>query len=68
MIKSLGIYEKVGKCSGYGEFIDIKLKSEKIYCNDTKMRDAYKNGKLTIKFSSGRDDYPKINGIVFFKG
>ena len=51
------------------EFLDIKVKKGgKLIVNDEVIKGGFKNGKLEIKFSKGKNDNPKVNAIMLVQG
>lgn len=70
VISNLDIFSKVGKSTGYDEYLEFEIKSSKVYFNNKIIEDGYNIDDKTLKlvFKKGERDNPKINAIVVVKG
>ena len=49
-------------------FLDLQVKSGKLYIDDKLVKDGVKDGKMELKFVKGKSDNPKVNGILLVEG
>jgi len=73
VIKDLDpFYRAYGKFLPYDHFVDIMIKSGKIFIDSKEVRGAIRTEKaekyLVVDFKKGRADNPKINALVLVKG
>ena len=50
------------------EFIDLQVRSGKLFVDNKLVNGGIKSGKLEIKFKKGKADNPKINAIMLVEG
>lgn len=70
VLKNLDIFSVVGKLRAYDEYLEIKIKDNKVYHNKNEAVGAYDPSKKTLKISfvKGPRDNPKINAILVLRG
>ena len=57
-----------GKYSPYDLFVDLSIRSGKIFIDGKEAKNAVKGSDLIVDFIKGRADNPKINAILLVQG
>jgi hypothetical protein len=57
-----------GKYSPYDIFVELTIRSGKLYLDGKEVRNAIKGSDLVVDFLKGKADNPKINAILLVQG
>lgn len=57
-----------GKYSPYDLFVELTIRSDKLYLDGKEVKNAIKGQDLVIDFLKGRADNPKVNAILLVQG